>query len=138
MKMKTNELKSADLRIGNFVKSTFDGLICEILDIYAYQGADVYCSNKYGQDLFDVKYGIEPILLTEEFFLKNGFEKDPIITQYYKEIDEFLISYIDGVNGRFLSIQSKKSQFYKYGIKYIHELQNAYYCLTGQELEIEL
>ena len=127
-----------DLRIGNFVKSTFDDLICEILDIYAHQGDDVYCSHKYGQDLLDVKYGIEPILLTEEFFLKNGFKKDPMITQYGKEIDEFLISYIVGVNGCLLSIQGKKCQFYKYGIKYIHELQNAYYYLTNQELEIKL
>ncbi len=131
-------MKTKELRIGNFVKSTFDDLICEILDIYAHQGADVYCSHKYGQDLLDVKYGIEPILLTEEFFLKNGFEKDPMITQYSKKIDEFLISYIDGVNGCLLSIQGEKSQYYKYDIKYIHELQNAYYCLTGEELEVKL
>lgn len=131
-------MKTNDLRIGNFVKSTFDGLICEILDIYTHQGCDVYCSNKYGQDLYSVEYDIEPILLTEEFFLKNDFKKDPMITQYHREIDEFLISYIDGVNGCLLSIQGKKSQFYKYDIKYIHELQNAYFLLTNQDMEIEL
>ena len=151
--MKTNELKCTDLRIGNFVKSTFDGLICEILDIYAHQGADVYCSHKYGQDLLDVKYGIEPILLTEEFFLKNGFKKEERINSilYYLDYeineDEYIrVKYLI-FNSKalpLLKITSPSANIYesyeltKRGVKYLHELQNAYYCLTNQEMEIEL
>ena len=126
-------MKVNELRIGNWV--LYNDLYCKIIGIDEskvlveyYNGETDYCHIDY----------IEPIELTEEFFLKNGFKKDPMITQYGKEIDEFLISYIVGVNGCLLSIQGKKSQFYKYDIKYIHELQNLYYYLTNEELEIEL
>lgn len=131
-------MKVNELRIGNLV--LYNDLYCKIIGIDKIGMDEDRVLVEYHNGETDYCYigYIEPILLTEEFFLKNGFEKDPMITQYSKEIDEFLISYIDGANGCLLSIQGKKSQFYKYDIKYIHELQNAYYCLTNEELNVEL
>ena len=131
--MKTNELKCTDLRIGNYLK--YNNKIVRVFELHPrYIGFD----NEENFVVGDNPEYFDPIELTEEVLLKIGFKKDPIITQYNKEIDDFLISYIDGVNGCLLSIQGKKSQFYKYDIKYLHELQNAYFLLTNQEMEIEL
>lgn len=70
----------------------------------------------------------KPIPLTNEWMLRFGFEKDE--DGNFETID-VLIQYWD-----------HKNQFYyvtNHGclckvIKYVHELQNLYYALTGEEL----
>lgn len=75
---------------------------------------------------------VEPILITEKLLLKCGFEKheDRSLNLYngnfemYKEVDECLVLIIEGQR---LPLSHIKS---------IHQLQNLYYYLTGQELTI--
>lgn len=75
---------------------------------------------------------IKPIKLTEERLLQCGFKEDLSrvswhITSYV--IGEFEIYCIDG------------GESFKYNdveIKYLHQLQNLYFVLTGKELEINL
>lgn len=70
---------------------------------------------------------LNPIPLTEELLLKCGFEKHKwgIITYYNPllELDaDFHLKSVD------CNIQ----------VKYLHKLQNLYFDLTGQELEVNL
>ena len=64
---------------------------------------------------------MNPIPLTEEWLLKLGFEKAYETCYQYKDFildDRFIMMDID------ITIQ----------LKYVHQLQNLYFALTGQEL----
>lgn len=65
---------------------------------------------------------IKPIPITEEWLLKFGFEKD---NMYW--IDDTNIGFTFYKNGKIEWNQPKH-------IKYVHELQNLYFALTGKEL----
>ena len=80
----------------------------------------------------DAKW-IKPILITEEILLNNGFEqydhmfKAPFIEMYEVE------------NGWHLHIDNEKFETaIALTIKYVHQLQNAYYLATNNKLEIKL
>lgn len=111
-------MKANDLMIGNIILNCANGPI-EILN-----GEDVsiICDNIH-------KY--KPIPLTEEWLLKFGFEKgfneEPSIREKGWFNDYIFIGndlYFNHYEG---SVK----------IKYVHQLQNLYYCLTGEQLTIE-
>ena len=70
----------------------------------------------------------EPIPLTEEWLLKCGFEKDEIIVFYRK--DETSSTFIIDFNFVCLLGYSHVK------IHSAHQLQNLYFALTGEELQI--
>jgi hypothetical protein len=90
------------------------------------------------------KYKIEelhPIPLTEEWLLKMGFKNDGIcIGIYEKKIDNLIISIVIEesnlldillFNTNITCVTLDKTKF-----KYVNQLQNLYFALTNQELEI--
>lgn len=108
-------MEAKDLRIGNWVNddSCHDWQIT-LSDFY----------NMYLDD--DCPF--TPIPLTEEWLVKFGFEKDSFGCLYF---------------GYFYY---RKSLFYSSGefsniglpnIQYVHQLQNIYFALTGEELTIK-
>ena len=145
-------MKANELRIGNWV--LYNDLYCKIIGIDKigmdedrvlveyHNGETDYCYIDY----------IEPIELTEEVLVKIGFEKEKqLISIHFHldcEIDVDNINYVKYViypnSLPLLKITTSQYEnyecfeFLKRGIKYLHELQNAYYCLTNQELEIKL
>jgi hypothetical protein len=97
--------------------------------IYNKQGNTVYVNTNH---LTILLYGIEnefkPIPLTEEWLLKFGF---------YKNIDTELFE----KGGFQIEISELKCLFYlpEFGdwrkvIQYVHQLQNLWFALTGEEL----
>jgi len=78
----------------------------------------------------------EPILLTEELLLKFGFEKEPCPhneTMYY---------WIPNILSLEKSIEHDSSIVFSHDwgeveIKYVHQLQNLYWVLFGEELTIK-
>ncbi len=76
---------------------------------------------------------IKPIILSEEILLKCGFEKPahsfycPIF--HLTEWDDFPLNWCVTMNKNAAVIIKR--------LKYLHELQNLYYLLTKQELEIK-
>lgn len=77
------------------------------------------------------KSKIKPIHLTEEWLLKFGFEKDNAGSFSSKMIDNYSIR-IWYVSGAF---RWTANYFCSAELKYVHQLQNLYFALTGQELE---
>lgn len=71
---------------------------------------------------------IEPIPLTEEILLKCGFEK----VREYLHIDNEIVIQKDA-NGYYSHINS--GNIY---INSLHQLQNLYFALTGEELQVTL
>lgn len=72
----------------------------------------------------------EPIPITEEWLLKFGFVKGGTIKGF-------------ALNGFLLFFNENMELFFRYRknikrpIKYIHQLQNLYFAITGYELEIK-
>jgi len=86
----------------------------------------------------DIQYAeeFEPITLTEEILLKCGFEKTGI-TELYYSTDTINISWFEE-DPTVIEINCENIQCYIINCEYLHQLQNLYFALKGQELEINL
>ena len=129
-----------DLRIGNYV--SFNDVWCKVIGIDKdrvlveyHNGETDYCYIDY----------IEPIELTEDVLLKIGFEKVYTVphnrlrlcVKNGNEITRISYDFLFDDITR-LEIMGNGDSLNKRNIKYLHELQNTYYCLTNQEIEIKL
>jgi len=129
-------MQSKDLRIGNLVKGNSRGGT-HILDIGILKYID------------ETKSGYSPITLTEEWLVKFGFEKytdkDEIVYSHLglKYCDVYLTEDEREIipEFSFYSYDSKDYLTLIYGleiqIEYVHQLQNLYFALTGEELELK-
>ena len=70
----------------------------------------------------------KPIPLTEEWLLKFGFEFTKL---YYIRYNDDLVIYFDGIEKFYFQRNSKTLT-----LKYVHQLQNLFFCLCGKELEL--
>jgi hypothetical protein len=114
-----------ELRIGNLIQEGQVEQIDNSIDEVYYSGDGYYLS--------DFCCNINPIPLTEEWLLKCGF---------YGEINGKLFlcpnhsSFVLQKNGiikyKGLIFNNRKDRV----LKYVHQLQNLYFCLTGAELTV--
>ena len=129
-------MKSQELRIGNWVQYSLcdgelvEGQVNEINERWA-------TVNKWHVD--------KPIPLTEEWLVKFGLEKRgnewhhtdkdqyPYIFIYF-EHDHFLNGNIIGL---MRSTKVQERSVISNDLKHVHQLQNLYFALTGEELEIK-
>jgi hypothetical protein len=135
--MKTNEL-----RIGNYLKGKQGHVI--VSEIRTNNSVKIHDNTSS----FSVGICLIPIPLTEEWLLKFGFEdiglnmscsnwlvkeqkgiwRQAIRIAYNERSEEWSLT-LECVSPPTLSIAT---------IKYVHQLQNLYFALTGKELIIEL
>lgn len=122
-------MKANELRIGNCILKNGSNYIIDTLFF-----VDVY-------DGTVMDFELQPIPLTEEWLLKFGFEKD-------EEYDEAgLVDYRYELNINTASFTSnwntEESYYVNYNqggvdIFYVHQLQNLYFALTGEELTVKV
>lgn len=133
-------IEPSELRIGNFVTTEKTAYILVITEIEASHGDDKYwfsATAKFRD--YQCNFPIidaEPIPLTEEWLLKMGFQYNGnVLILKLKDVvfDEGnCIEYFKGKD-------YTEIKFGYYGnshIKFVHQLQNLYYSLTGEELTI--
>ena len=92
---------------------------------------------KYSSPVVTVKFkNIEPIPLTEEWLLKFGFERfENEYYHSYKEVEICVQFYPFSVG---LCRRNDWAFLDRYEhIQYVHQLQNLYFALTGNELELK-
>lgn len=112
-------IKIEDLRIGNWVLEYGEPVLVEKLE---YDGQ------------INNNFDFEPIPLTEEILLKCGFE----------DLGDLLLIKIQGggISYEYGCIYLGMGTYYQESnqleIKHLHQLQNLYYALTREELEVEL
>ena len=119
-------MESSELRIGNLVYEKYPSYLdYEVVDIW-YIGRDL-----------SLDY-INPIPLTEEWLLKFGFNRhhddysnDVIFIKNVHNNTEFEWGVYPNELGSGIQIQNRKL------LKYVHQLQNLYHALTGEELTIK-
>ena len=119
-------IEAQELRIGNWVEMK--------------ASLAPYFKIQHGEDIDDViEHRLyEPILLTPELLEKCGFEK--LYEDEYSWIGKDTIGYSITIRK-----MSGMMEFYFAGqyetsteIRYVHQLQNLYFDLTGQELKVSL
>lgn len=121
-------IRVEELRIGNY---TDKGIIKNFYE----NGIHVGLGKCY---VYNV---INPIPLTEEILLKCGFEKDGVKWPSYRHFKFKTLTIEIGVLGdkySFRKYLSKDKSLHLVDIKYLNQLQNLYFALTGEELEINL
>lgn len=124
-------MKASELRIGNLVKKGND--LCTVKGYYdnLFIVEDTE-KIEFKSNVFD---NLKPIPLTEEWLLKFGFVKSKVSSQFDKE--KLTIQIANELE------YHKKGRVYfnSWAIlesqpKYVHELQNIFFALTGEELTI--
>ena len=114
-------MEANELRLGNYIRNMYGEVIK--VDLKALKEVSK-------GELFGV------VELTEEILLKCGFEK----------FSEYIFS-ISIDNGWFLNIESNyiflnykenECEVSHFEYKYLHQLQNIYFALTGKELNVKL
>ena len=124
-------MKATELRIGNWVKWNYE----ERSDGNAYPV-------EFGYELDDIKNNpniVKPIPLTEEWLVKFGFEKMDAFgwVKDFITLDESVAHYsFDMWRGTY-SIEKCDMTEIPQEIKHVHQLQNLYFALTGQELQTD-
>lgn len=134
---KTN-MDIKELRIGNYVK--YNGCVVSVYAIsnpmpnsnnnFNNKGrVTLWCNGLIAANIDE----IEPIPITEELLLKIGFKQCGYL---FKTL---FIEMYEAEKGWHLHIDNERFETaLSITIKYVHQLQNAYYLATGKELEIKL
>ena len=119
MKLQVKHLKSNEIRVGNNV--LFNKEIIKLDgSLFA-----MYLQNELGMPFY-------PIPLTEEWLIKLGFKKN---NYWFKNDNMLRFGLID--NQLHCSIGNDESGFLYNRINYVHQLQNLYFALTGEQLEFK-
>ena len=125
-------MKASELRMGNLVLcNTSIGFVNTIVSVCNLSSDEIVCSYKPTKQFIFCKDALfEPIPLTEEWLLKFGFKKGE-----GGYIDRTF--FLNGVICVFI-INSSFNFYYKnILLKSVHQLQNLYFALTGEELTIK-
>lgn len=137
-------MKASELRLGNLIK--IGGNTLETYQTYTPTKVTLAIMNEIAgenEERPDAELSVfQPILLTEEWLLKFGFEKIRMESSPYEDGEYTILSQMftvykkepithNSVHGWFINNHNQP----KLNIKYVHQLQNLYYALTGEELQ---
>jgi len=113
----TKDMKANELRIGNYVVFNYQNEKPKEVEV-RYVAKDLAIGF------------MEPIPLTEDWLLKFGFEQDGEL--FHNQI----ALYKNGVGGFNYNVNYFEHENLE-EIKHVHQLQNLYFALTGEELTIK-
>lgn len=131
-------ISANELRIGNWVelagrKEIIDGVLFQ-----AYQ--DSRNIHLTGNGIWNYEEQISGIPLTPEILEKAGFDTDEIT--YWKEFSlegQVLYIHLGYYKGKvFKYLPTNQISVQGVEVSFVHQLQNLYFALTGNELEIKL
>ena len=129
-------MKASELRIGNYIKLMYNYEDFETLQVTLVDISDI--EKKNGD--------FEPIPLTEEWLYKFGFvdidKRDHDYNTYTdSNHDYYLQSDVRRKDGKYTILDNSFDDlrdFTMVDIGYVHQLQNMYFALTGEELTIAI
>lgn len=118
-----------ELRIGNYVIDNLE--ICQVIEFEANGIVMTTCKSKFPISHINELQSVE---LTEDLLLKCGFDENMVLSTIEGEIRY----YGDGD----INIGGEDSctlgMVYIAKCKYLHQLQNLYFALTGEDLKVDL
>jgi len=113
-------INANELRIGNWVKHLGLDVRIEAHGIAMFEDGDFSC---------------DPIPLTPEILEKSGFKKTNVFDYVKKPI---LLHDMTDTSFSHFETYWGKQEFFLNTVEYLHQLQNLYFALTGNELKITL
>ena len=131
-------MKSTELRIGNLV--SFGGRMATVYQVNR-SGAVLQYDGDTNTEIEGVRRStvsandIEPVMITEEILIKSGFYKDEGSIRLY-------IKHVMNSNIRAFRVLLSNTGLYfpnvEWGVNMagVHQLQNLYFSITGQELSV--
>ena len=127
-------MKATELRIGNYVLDRGNKLI--LIDHWEYINKISSKREENFHPLTEFVDYLKPIPLTEEWLVKFGFEEVDG-NDYYKffDLQEFRLFVNKKDNSCFIHYK-QSSIDYLINNLHVHSLQNLYFALTGEELEL--
>lgn len=121
-------MKVTELRVENLVK--YDGRIFRIHSLAEeYPTLD---TTEFGIGVVDWN-NLNPVELTEEWLLKLGFKSNPYIDMYELGCFDIYCDKTSGILRLWCEINDRIVE-----LKTVHHLQNLYFAITGEELELKL
>jgi len=122
---KERDMKASDLRIGNLVNDQ-NGNLLKVIGLTT-ESKSLYVVDR---SKFPLPKGWkdEPIPLTEEWLKRFGFENTSSFGTEYYDKGKLVICQEDGLD--------YIEDLTNVNIKHVHQLQNLYHALTGEELKI--
>jgi hypothetical protein len=141
-------IKASELRVGNWVQVSSGVLRLQVESIHE-NGINVWASIEYGHTaVIDPDYGynnLGPIPLSPEILEKCGFEKSGELnnTRYWRREPYVSFSFGDYAYYRDdyranPNLKVDNQTIYPERLIYLHQLQNLYFALTGEELRVNL
>lgn len=130
-------MKANELRLGNIVKSLNPQVDYCFIDGINQGRIDGVRRTMDGSFLSGWNHGspeLEPIILTKEWLKKFGFKDDRIMLPGDGELE---IRLNGGTFHIWPTDGQTESHNYRHLIQYVHQLQNIYHALTGEELTIK-
>lgn len=131
-------IQPKELRLGNLVKTAYDdsGLpgVCKILELQRSKVSVIF-DDKYPEE--SNYLSLLPIPLTEEWLLRFGFSQlvsGKALTDEFEK-DSLILAMPTNEGAGFQVCIEKK--YINLNIVWVHQLQNLYFALTGEELTIE-
>jgi len=124
-------IQANELRIGNYLHDPKTGSWLKVIQIDIDGNISTYVMDRTKFPLPD-GWSTSPIPLTPEILENCGFEKLP----HYFSVERFHITKQDNSDYWWTAFNKNNAHINK--IKYLHQLQNLYFALTGQELTINL
>jgi hypothetical protein len=124
-------IKNTELRVGNIVFNLFANAV--VKEIYTDKASIMFATGK--QDIVLLGY-VQAIPLTDELLEKAGFGhrhvtfSDVEVPSYYQW---------ELIGGNFCLHSDELKRIHSNApLQHLHQLQNLYFALTGEELEIKL
>lgn len=116
-------MQSKDLRIGNLIliNEKVYGCVSGTIQEIAYEELSPKKINEW-----------KPIVLNDNWLNNLGFVKEKNTKWHTKNIISISLS-----TNSFIIYGNSGRKIVRAGIKYVHDLQNLYFALTGEELELK-
>ncbi|MDV3630452.1 hypothetical protein [Elizabethkingia anophelis] len=116
-------MEGKELRLGNFV-------MCRNFPVFGHNIPVDWSVAQVSAEGIAIADKFEPIPITDEWLIKLGFEKSYSSSNCTKTTNGYKL---DFAGGEVLYLDSVRLKH----IKYVHQLQNLYFALTGKELTIK-
>ena len=120
-----------DLRLGN--KLLFLGDVVTFKNITEIREDGIFWIKTFEPKIESKNFHFKPIPITEDWLLKFGFE----LKGFYRLKVTSFLELCWKPHDNTLNLQTEKNGFTENSkCKYVHELQNLYFALTGRELTV--